>query len=235
MKTLLTKQSLLAGFGVLVIIVSGYLLVDMSLGTKEEVLVGATPGMPMSLNELLLSTVTQRCTFVTPSDAGTSKGEFFIAHGSMRGDFETEMTQANTGGAITSHMIIANGYAYVWSDTAPMGAKISIEAMKSAEEKGAAEGRPVGMNQKVAYSCAPWKSDESYFAVPTKISFMDMSSMSKGAVPTAGTAGMQPPSGMGGSAGVELNNAQMKALQCKACEQAGEGAAECRKALSCVP
>lgn len=236
MKTLLTKQSLLAGLGVLVIIVSGYMLVGTSRNTSDSGIVGLAPGMPTSLNELLLSTASQRCTFTTPSEAGDSKGEFYIAHGSMRGDFETEMAQAGAGGAIKSHMIIDKGYAYVWSDTAPMGAKISTEAMKEAEDKGAAEGRPVGLDQKVAYSCAPWAVDESYFAVPEKVSFMDMSSMSKGIVPAGmGTTGANPPAGMGGNTGTQLNDAQMKALQCKVCEQAGAEAAECRKALSCTP
>ncbi len=230
MKTLLTKESLPAAIGIIVIIVTSYLLFDMSRDTSDAIPQVGGSGMPTSLSQLLASTDTQRCTFTSPSEAGMSKGEFFIAHGSMRGNFEAEMNSASGLRVVKSYMVIDRGYTYVWADAASMGAKISVEAMHKAEERGGSEGGPIGLNQKVNYQCAPWSPDDAFFATPKNITFMDMTSMSQEPAPTsAGGTGVVGTPASGG-----MTPAQVKALQCKTCEQAGPQIAECKKAFACT-
>jgi len=69
----------------------------------------------------------------------------------------------------------------------PQGIKMSFASMTT-QSDSAPQGA-VDPNAEVEYSCSAWSADASLFALPSGITFQDMSAMMQGMVPGVSGAG----------------------------------------------
>ncbi|MEK7094352.1 MAG: hypothetical protein AAB903_03375 [Patescibacteria group bacterium] len=180
--------------------------------------VGNMTGQETSLKELLASQNPQKCTFDHKADISDSSGEVYVANGKMRGNFNS----VAAGKVVKSSMIVMNNTAYVWTDEMAQGFKMSLDAMTSAS---AEQNQSVDINQKLNYSCGGWSEDASVFALPSDITFSDMSALLNQAMPKGTTKGTI-------SGTVEPGSLQS---QCGMCDTITDPSSksQCRTALQC--
>ncbi len=124
-----------------------------------------------TLKNLIAMGGSNKCTFASSVQNSQSEGTVYITNGQMRGDFSS----VAAGKTTLSHMIVKDNVSYVWSDAAPQGFKMSFDAM--ATQSDANPQASVDPNAKVEYTCSSWVSDASLFALPTNITFQDMSAL----------------------------------------------------------
>lgn len=173
-------------------------------------------GAPLSLKELLSLGTSQTCTFTD----GANTGVVYIAGGKVRGDFSTQ----EGGVATQAHSIMDGTDAYTWMDSMNVGFKVSMLAPTSPRGDVPQEG--MDMDKKVDYHCSSWTVDESKFALPTDITFNDMSDMMKGMMPAGKVNGAAVPPNM--------PNMPAGGAQCAACDQLPTAQKDaCRSALNC--
>jgi hypothetical protein len=94
-----------------------------------------------------------------------AEGVVKIADGKIRADYTVTPPQLQ-GRTMVAHMIQADGYAYMWTDIAPQGAKIMVQ-------EGATPPGAPGLSDQVSYTCSPWTADAASFAVPAEVKFVD--------------------------------------------------------------
>jgi len=95
----------------------------------------------------------------------------------MRGDFSSK----TSAGTQTSNMILKDGYSYVWSGS--QGAKMNVKDLDSkanSETQSEVQAKQsVDMDAQVDYDCKAWSVDESKFAIPSSVNFLDIEAMMK--------------------------------------------------------
>lgn len=132
-----------------------------------------------SIRSLLALGTNSVCTISGTNEMGTVNGTVYISGQMMRGDF----TMTQSGKAMESHMIRNGNTVYAWTGT--QGAKMTMDMANENATSSAGENRNananVALDQKVDYSCSPWTKDDTKFAVPTTVNFVDVSAMMKGA------------------------------------------------------
>lgn len=168
------NNALWIGVAVVVVVVAGILVFmgmdrDMMIpGTsqvgEENIEESTTSAQPTSLNALLASGISQKCSFSSTRNE-TSSGTVFIAMGQVRGDFSA----TSQGTTYHGHFIVKDDTTYVWADGMPQGFKSSFSA------SGGKANAQIDPDAPADYSCEPWSADESLFVVPTSISFVDVS------------------------------------------------------------
>ncbi len=109
------------------------------------------------------------CTFSGASAQGSVSGTMYISKDMARGDFV--MTQTGKT-AINSSMIRQNSNVYMWSGT--QGATMSFGDINKA-----AASQNMDIDQKIDYKCVDWTPDQSKFAVPTTVKFVNLEAMLK--------------------------------------------------------
>ncbi len=166
-----------------------------------------------TLKSLITSAVPQTCSFT--NDQGAS-GSVFVSGGKMRGDFSS----TSNGKTFSGHMIIDNGYSYLWSDAMQRGMKMALNAVETTTAP--AQGG-MDVNQQVSYSCKPWIPDASKFALPANVTFTTFT-MPNAAAPS----GVMP-------TGTSTNGASAPSAACSACDNLPAGPAQtaCRTQLHC--
>ncbi len=115
-----------------------------------------------------------QCETTTSVDGTQSSGTVYFADGKMRGDF-TSLAQGQT---MQSSFIHADGYMYTWSSGVAQGFKMRIPeggANSDTNTQGTFD-----VNQNVSYNCSNWSVDQSKFAVPTSVQFMEPGKMPTG-------------------------------------------------------
>lgn len=143
----------------------------------------------LSFKELLALGGSQTCQVTVATASAPSTGTVYISGMDVRSDV---VASAN-GTQVNAHMIKTGDTIYAWTDMAPQGVKMKFDA--SAQTSGHSSGA-YDANAQVQYSCAPWVADASKFAVPSSVSFMDMTSAGMpGAMPVSGGAMPTPPPG----------------------------------------
>jgi len=160
--------------GVVVLVVLGFLLFGRGKSSKTEQSNNTTntqanspapvASTPMSLADLANSSSSQTCTFTDASGTGT----VFVASGKVRADFSS----MEAGKAVGGHMILDNGTSYLWLDGQTTGFKSKISATSNPTGQ-----QGLDANQKLNYNCQSWSADASKFALPTGVTFTDMSSL----------------------------------------------------------
>lgn len=95
-----------------------------------------------------------------------AEGVVKIADGKIRADYTVTPPQLN-GRTMVAHLIQADGFAYMWTDIAPQGAKVALP-------EGATPPGAPALDSQVSYTCAPWTADAASFAIPAEINFVDM-------------------------------------------------------------
>jgi hypothetical protein len=179
---------------------------------------------PSTLTALLAQNIPQECTFSMGSNGTENFGTVYLANGKMRVDAQVRI---NGGPLEHSYMLNDGTDIYVWGDKMPQGVKMSVSSAQAQPPTG---GSPtpasvVDPNQEVAYDCLPNVPTGDMFMAPSTVTFTDLSAMMQGSVSATGAA--TNPAAGGGDA------TSLKASQCAACSQAGDGADACRQALNC--
>lgn len=101
---------------------------------------------------------------------GTFSGNVYVSEGKMRGDF------SYTTGGEQMHMSVINdgSIGYTWGTT-PMGELAMRYPIAETDEDSSAEDQQMfDYDQRVTYSCAPWKADATAFMPPSDRDFMDV-------------------------------------------------------------
>lgn len=150
-----------------------------------------------------------KCEVSYKGPTGDTKGMTYVAGGKVRGDFEATVPQI---GKMQMHMISDAQNAYTWTSMMKTGFKMAITGQKP--EENTASNTQDFYHQNYEYQCSPWNADMSLFALPTDITFNDMSAGAKASAGT--TAAPTGPS-------------------CATCDMipAGEARTQCRTALKC--
>lgn len=138
--------------------------VEQQADTMEE-----SKGMG-TFAELMTRAGSWKCTVKTDIEEAPSEGVAYISDGRIRADF-TSKIQSMGGKEVTSSMIQTGGFIYTWSDMMPQGMKMPIP-----EDVPDASPSPAGFDysSSVDYDCGFWMTDESKFAPPADITFMEL-------------------------------------------------------------
>ena len=179
-----------------------------------------TSSAQQSLNELLASGRSQKCTFTDTTDGGSYTGTVYVGAGKMRTDFDSTVNGQTTKG----HMLVEGQTSYTWMDGMMQGFKMSLDA--DAQADASAEQQTLDPEKKADYRCDSWGVDSSIFNLPSGVTFSDLSSMMP-QVPTGGGVQGEATGSAGGST-------DLKAMQCAACDSlTGDAQAQCKAALIC--
>ena len=211
----MNKTIIGAVIAIVVIAGAGYWFTHKQSGGAMMTQSPAVPGGMMSMKDLVASGVSQKCDFSEP-ESGTG-GTVYIAGGKVRADF----TSKSQAGTIGGHMISDGTVVNTWMDGMTQGFKSSFTMTQTASST-AAPHKGLDPNKKTNYTCTPWSADASMFALPSGITFTDMSAMMQGGAAGAGA-------NAGASAGpVGTRN------QCAMCDKAPEPQrSQCKTALRC--
>jgi hypothetical protein len=127
-----------------------------------------------SLRSLLGLGKNVMCTYGGNGEDGTYSGTVYItSSGDMRGDFEAR----SYDGITNSHMIVKGSTAYSWSGNQGVKMNVKADASASAQAKSS-----VDLDSQVDYKCEDWTKDDSKFALPGSVNFLDIEAMMKGGV-----------------------------------------------------
>lgn len=200
---------IVAGVIVVALIVAAALYMNKSGGPA-----GGSPAAQSqtSLTALLAKGGSQKCTFSHEESGAGSSGTIYMSSGKMRGDFIAKVQGAQE---VQSHMIVDGQTSYVWSDAMPQGVKMKFDAAATANATDPMAKGNIDPNQKANYDCSYWSADQSKFALPSGVTFMELGNPAAAA-------------GAGTSAGA--NSAQC--AQCNLISDSG-AKAQCLAALSC--
>ncbi len=131
----------------------------------------------LSFKELMLMGGSRKCDVSVTTPEAPATGTVYVSGGNVRSDIVTK-PKAMNGAAVSAHMIRSGDYLYSWTDLIAQGVKVKIDAAESAGKNAGYDA-----NAEVQYSCAAWIADESMFAVPSNITFMDFSAAASGQMP----------------------------------------------------
>lgn len=190
--------------------------------TTGNTMVGSESSGPMSLKDILLGGVAQKCTFSNVSDNTSVEGVTYVAGGKVRGDFTTNDGTTTTQG----HMIADGTTSYMWMDGQDTGFKMAFDinaadAQETPSDDQSGSYQSLDIDEDMNYNCSPWGVDGSMFTPPANVTFTDFSAMT---LPSSGT-GVSPDDG-DGSGGIP--NA------CAACDSLdGDAKTQCLTALNC--
>ena len=173
------NKNLWYGIGVVVIVVIIIFVVAGSSGSPKQQAQPVTAVVArQTMHDLIVSGVSQTCTFSIPATASSSSlsGTIYLAGGNMQGDFvktdpENKITNA--------HVVVADNVGYIWSDqSSGKGYKMAWSLMASST---VLSSRPEGvdLNQPTAYDCKSWVTDQTKFTPPTTVKFTDISAFMK--------------------------------------------------------
>lgn len=158
------------------------------------------------------------CTVTHTEDGNQTFGNVYVAdHGErVRGDFTITGT-LNT----EMHLVRDEDTNYMWGPAFPEGVKMSVtdENRDTLFESEANAAIP----DNVSFSCNSWRVDDAKFTLPNDVTFVDLK---------AQMDAMMQGMSVGRSAGFE-GSADVRAMQCASCDQAGSARTQCRTALGC--
>lgn len=217
-----------------VVAAGGYIvLTDKTAGTAAENRVAVPSANAKSMRDLLALGGSQKCVFSDDIGAAKIDGTLYVADGRARGDFMSRTSGDGTlAPAIASHIIIDGDAVYVWGDEMAQGIKMPLTQVEAQSASGAESTNSRDLyGHKYDYDCDDWNADPSYFVLPSKMIFMDISGLAPGGVP-APTESASPKESADLPAAASPAG-DMKAVQCAACESAGDGRDACRAALQC--
>ncbi len=131
---------------------------------------GANGAFTGSIADLLSRGGDWKCTFDVDNQTSHSSGTVYVSGAKVRGDFTSQVPQVSQ--TVESHMIQNEGYVYVWTPLSPSGFKTKA-TIGTPDASTKFKGQGVNIDQAYAYDCAPWTADQSLFAPPAGITFME--------------------------------------------------------------
>lgn len=137
-----------------------------------------------SLMDLISSGQSQRCTFETSGEDGTTKGTAYVSGTNARTDIVTTVD----GKESEISMIRKGDDNYIWGSDLEQGIKMTLSLDELSKNSQATQYTgSVDPNQKVNFNCMPWTVDDSLFTPPANIKFTDMSAIMEKMKGTTGT------------------------------------------------
>lgn len=100
---------------------------------------------------------TYNCQFTSDNNVANSSGMIYVDGDRVRGDFQNSMKALNTD--METHLIKANGYAYLWSPLTNTGYKTASAA--------------TNIDPQSLHDCQPWDVDQTAFDLPDNVTFAD--------------------------------------------------------------
>lgn len=116
---------------------------------------------------LVTKSGSHKCEMNSSTNGVTTSGVFHISDGRVRGDFSSVVPQY---GSIESHMILKDGFVYVWSSMAPRGFKFAVAADGEVNTQGNPQADAL-LNTNYSYSCVAATVASSHFDLPAGITF----------------------------------------------------------------
>jgi hypothetical protein len=171
-----------------------------------------------SIESLLTMGGTKKCVYSAEVNGVTTSATIYLHDGNMRADSKITLQ----GKEIDSHIIFLKDTSYVWGAGMPQGFKMDVKKLKEQNVAKTSQEQSFDMKKEVNYSCSSWSYDETFFTLPSSISFTDVSMM------------MQQKMGASPSVGGGMNAAGSLSSACDACNSVPESAkAQCKAALHC--
>ncbi len=156
----------------------------------------------------------------------------YVSGEKARSDITVDMAGR---GEHNSHVIVSDGWTYMWSDGSNKGTKFNTsEFEKNAAGKNQDEAGPTAagdISQKMDFSCSPWIADDSMFTLPEGIEFKDETDIMN-QIPN-GNPGAQNGESAGNGGSAMPKDLQIR--QCATCEQNPDQATvdQCKKIFKC--
>lgn len=217
----MNKKAIWIVLGVIVIALVAYFVMNRQTASPESLLNNATESGPQSLKDLLTAGQSVKCEY--NDQANNSQGTAYVTTKKMRGDFSSVVE----GKTIVSHMIFDNETTYVWQEgeTSGLMMKNTADDQTTSPDYSSPEApQSVNLEEKIDYQCSPWIVNNAMFSLPEGIDFKDLSALIPTTTPSAGA----------GTSGSASGSADLKALQCAACDSSpAESRAQCKAALEC--
>lgn len=211
---------------ILIVLGLGYYFFSGSMGTNTI----TEPTQGSTFASILAAGANVQCDFTHSPEAGQqTSGRMYVANNgqNIRGSFTVSGDEP-----MQAEMLRTGDYHYMWGPSMPQGVKMRVTEENRGKLFESSDNTEIP--EDVTYTCSPWTVDESMFAVPTNIEFLELGAgiPQMDNLPESGapSSGMNPGSGVPAGSGADL-----KAMQCAACNQApdAESRAQCLQALSC--
>jgi hypothetical protein len=170
-------------------------------------------GQLMTLNDLLASGKSQKCTVAYSLNNTQNQATVYIDGGNTRMDTTYELN-----GAVKNFSVISDGKnVYLWTNDSKYGYKTTVQknSTSTPPSSGSTLRQDLDPNHQYQYDCSGQAVDPSEFTPPSSINF---SALSTPQSPTTGAAGAPT---------------EDKAKACAACDYAGSGKAQCLASLGC--
>ncbi len=132
----------------------------------------AKPSGLATLRSFLGFSGSEKCDISATTKDGSTSGTVYISDSRMRGDFNSTIA----GHAYSAHMLRNGDSVHVW--TGSTGAVMLLSGL-DALASSPLNKEHVSLDQQVSYTCKPWIAAESEFALPTGVSFIDVSALLK--------------------------------------------------------
>lgn len=163
---------------VLVVLVGGYFVFSNKRTSTQET---QTPDRKMSFSSFLESDNGSYVCTVNQSVGGTeSDGTVYISGSNNLRKIKGEFTSTVQGMTINTNFVMKDGFSYTWSSAAPtMGFKVKVAEVSTSNPNASTAGSYVfNSNQIGSYDCQEWSTEESKFALPSNIKFMEVPQVS---------------------------------------------------------
>lgn len=164
-----------------VVVFSGYMYFG---GKSKEVVTEVTPqtndtnvssGKKIAFSQFIKQGGFYKCMVNQSVNDMDSKGTVFVGGNMMRGTFLTTISGKET----TSNILVRDGYTYIWSPEMSMAMKMAIPKENTAGNMNTDMAGTYSWNAEQIgdYDCEAWNVDQTTFAIPSGIEFMDPSQM----------------------------------------------------------
>ncbi|MCI0566395.1 hypothetical protein L0Y46_04345 [bacterium] len=186
------SKGLIIALIIIVIIIAGWFLFGRGGGAG---MMGGLGEAPHTLTGLLGWGKSVMCEFSYEEEAvGAGKGMVYVADGKMRNDFSVT---GPDGKMVEGHMISNGETNYIWSSEMPgQGIKMAMMDAEGGTGVPKENYQTVDWNKDYDYACKKWSADESMFAPPSDVQFMDMDEIMKNMMPANMDADMTIPAEM---------------------------------------
>lgn len=187
--------------GVVVLLISGvvaFMLLGKSSKTTDKTAIGQELSAPAesttksSLKGLVAAGKNVTCTFKYEADNNATDGTVYVAGEKVRSDFAVKTPD---GKNMESHMIQDADYNYFWSSAMPTGTKMKISDTAQASPSPSSDAQTTDLNREMDMKCSAWSVDDSKFAVPANIKFMEISAPALKTQPQSNSTDTQVPAG----------------------------------------
>lgn len=133
-------------------------------------------GKKIAFSEFIKQSGSYKCTVNQSLNNTVTKGTTYLSNGMIRGEYNTKVS----GMSVDSTILVRDGYTYSWNSMMPsMGFKMKVQTTTNTPNVGASASGSYSFNAEQIgdYDCQAWTVDQSKFAVPTTITFKEMSSV----------------------------------------------------------